>query len=73
MSGSESPSSELGIPSEDGIPEFYARSFSSSSSSSTAMDERINEFLDSEEPEGYLDCLMHHFQGCFFLFLRSQS
>ena len=29
------------------------------------MDERINEFLDSEEPEGYMDASTHHYLGRF--------
>ena len=40
---------------------IYERSFTSSSGSSTTMDERIIQFLNSQEPEGYLDSSMHHF------------
>ena len=54
-------SSEDEVPSEDGTPEFFERPPSSSPDSSTEMDERINEFLDGGEPEGYLDAEMHHF------------
>ena len=58
-------SSEDEIPSEDGTPEFFERPPSSSPDNSADMDERINEFLDSEEPEGYLDAETHHFPGRF--------
>ena len=61
----ENASSEDEILSKDGTPEFFERPPSSSPDDSADMDERINEFLDSEEQEGYLDAEMHHFPGCF--------
>ena len=61
----ENASSEDEIPSEDGTPKFFERPPSSSPDDSADMDERINGFLDSEEPEGYLDAKTHHFPGLF--------
>ena len=57
-------SSEDDIAPGDGSPEFFERT-PSSSDDSTEIDERINEFLDGQEEEGYLDAETHHFPGRF--------
>ena len=63
---------ELTYPDEIGPPdevsyEFYDRSPTPSSTSSSSVDARINDMFDEDELDGYLDISTHHFPGRFFL------
>ena len=57
---------EIGPPNE-GSYEFYDRSPTPSSASSSSMDARINAMFDEGELDGYLDTSTYHFPGRFLL------
>ena len=65
MSDTESTNQDEIGPPDEGSYEFYDRTPSPSSTSSSSVDARINDMFDEDEMDGYLDTSTHHFPGRF--------
>ena len=65
MSDTESTNQDEIGPPDEGSYEFYDRTPSPSSTSSSSVDARINDMFDEDELDGYLDTSTHHFPGRF--------